>query len=47
MKTTNKYINEKVKVSARNTTEHTLFPKTKEELKHMIEDEIYKNGYEC
>ena len=47
MKQLNAYIIEKLKVSARNTTEHTLFPKTKEELKHMIEDEISKNGYEC
>ena len=26
---------------------YTLFPKTKDELKHMIEDEISKNGNKC
>ena len=47
MKTINTYIIEKLKVSARNTTEHTLFPETKNELKYMIENEISKNGNEC
>ena len=47
MKQFNIYLTEKLKVSARNTTKHTLFPKTKAELKHMIEAEISKNGNEC
>ena len=38
---------EKLKISVRNTTEHTLFPETKDELKQMIEYEISKNGNEC
>ena len=47
MKTLKQHIFEKLKVSVRNTTKHTLFPKTKDELKRMIEDEISKNGNEC
>ena len=47
MKTLKQHIFEKLKVSVRNTTKHTLFPKTKNELKHMIEDEISKHGNEC
>ena len=47
MKSFKQHIFEKLKVSARNTTKHTLFPKTKDELKRMIEDEISKNGNEC
>ena len=47
MKRFNTYLIEKLKVSVRNTTKHTLFPKTKDELKRMIEDEISKNGNEC
>ena len=47
MKTFKQHILEKLKVSAKNTTKHTLFPETKDELKQMIEDEISKNGNEC
>ena len=47
MKTFKQHILEKLKVSTRNTTEHTLFPKTKDELISMIKDEISKNGNEC
>ena len=47
MKSFKQHILEKLKVSVRNTTKHTLFPKTKNELKHMIEDEISKHGNEC
>ena len=41
MKTLKQHIFEKLKVSKQ---VYTLFPKTKDELKHMIEDEISKNG---
>ena len=44
MKTFKQHILEKLKVSK---TTYVLFPKTKEELKQMIEDEISKNGNEC
>ena len=44
MKSFKQHIFEKLKVSK---NPYTLFPKTKEELKHMIEDEISKNGYQC
>ena len=47
MKSFKQHIYEKLKVSVRNTTKHTLFPKTKDELKQMIKDEISKNGNEC
>ena len=47
MKSFKQHILEKLKVSVRNTIKHTLFPKTKDELKQMIEDEISKNGNEC
>ena len=47
MKTFKQHILEKLKVSVRNTIKHTLFPKTKDELKQMIKDEISKNGNEC
>ena len=47
MKTLKQHIFEKLKVSVKNTTKHTLFPETKDELKQMIEDEISKNGNEC
>ena len=47
MKEIKTYIIEKLKVGVRNTTKHTLFPKTKEELKQMINAEISKNGNEC
>ena len=47
MKTLKQHIFEKLKVSTRNTIEHTLFPETKGELKRMIEDEISKNGNGC
>ena len=44
MKEIKTYIIEKLKVSK---TIYTLFPETKDELKHIIEDEISKNGNEC
>ena len=47
MKSFKQHIFEKLRVGVRNTTKHTLFPKTKEELKQMINDEISKNGNEC
>ena len=47
MKSFKQHILEKLKVSVRNTTKYMLFPKTKDELKNMIEDEIFKNGYRC
>ena len=47
MKTLKQHILEKLKVSVRNTAEHTLFPKTKDELISMIKDEISNNGNEC
>ena len=44
MKEIKTYIIEKLKVSKQ---VYTLFPKTTDELKQMIKDEIYKNGNEC
>ena len=44
MKSFKQHIFEKLKVSK---LFYTLFPKSKEELKQMIEDEISKNGNEC
>ena len=44
MKTLKQHIFEKLKVSVKNTTKHTLFPETKDELKQMIKDEISKHG---
>ena len=44
MKSFKQHIYEKLKVSKHTLT---LFPKTKEELKQIIEDEISKNGNEC
>jgi surface protein len=44
MKYINKYISEKLKISKKT---YNLFPKTKEELCKMIEQEIKQNGYEC
>ena len=51
MKSFKQHIFEKLKVSVRKTvkipTEHTLFPKTLEELQKMINREISKNGNKC
>ena len=44
MKSFKQHILEKLKVSKQ---KYTLFPKSKEELKQMIEDEISENGNEC
>ena len=44
MKEIKTYIIEKLKVSK---PVYTLFPKTKDELQQMIEDEISKNGNRC
>ena len=44
MKTLKQHIFEKLKVSVKNTTKHTLFPETKDELKRMVSDEILKYG---
>ena len=44
MKSFKQHILEKLKVSK---PVYTLFPKTKNELKQMIEDEMDKNGNEC
>ena len=46
MKSFKQHILEKLKVSSKRNS-HTLFPKTKGELKQMIEDEISENGNEC
>ena len=46
MKSFKQHILEKLKVSSKRNL-HTLFPKTKGELKQMIEDEISENGNEC
>lgn len=48
MKNLTQHIQEKLRIS--NDTilnQHTLFPKTKEELMEMIKDEIKKNGKYC
>ena len=52
MKTFKQHILEKLKVNVenttkRNTTKHTLFPETKDELEQMIKKEISKHGNEC
>ena len=51
MKTINKYITEKLKIAKpkikQSVIEHTLFPKSKGELKEMIKKEIEKNGNNC
>lgn len=48
MKSLEQYIIEKLKIqNVKNTTEHTLFPETKEELIKMIKEEISKNGKQC
>ena len=47
MKSFKQHIFEKLKVGVRNSTKHTLFPGTKDELNQMIKDEISKNGYQC
>ena len=47
MKSFKQHIYEKLKVSVKNTINHTLFPETKDELFQMINDEIYKNGHDC
>ena len=44
MKSFKQHILEKLKVSKQ---VYTLFPKTSDELKQMIKDEISKNGNEC
>ena len=47
MKSLKQYLNEAL-VSRKITKQpHTLFPKTKDELKSMIENEIKKNGNDC
>jgi hypothetical protein len=46
MKTFKQHILEKLKIRS-SSVKYTLFPKTKEELKSIIEDEISKNGNEC
>ncbi len=50
MKNLNIYILEKLKINKsklKNGPEHTLFPKTRDELIEMIKNEIQQNGYEC
>ena len=46
MKHINIYIIEKLRISNKKT-EHTLFPKTKDELVQMIKTEIRTNGVNC
>ena len=47
MKSLKQYLNEAL-VSRKVTKQlHTLFPKTKDELKSMIENEIKRNGNNC
>ena len=47
MKTINTYINEKLKISKKQKTEYTLFPKNFGDLDMMINKEIEENGNEC
>ena len=47
MKEIKTYIIEKLKVSVRSTTKSVLIPRTTEELRKMIKDEISKNGLDC
>ena len=47
MKSFKQHIFEKLKVTKGNTIKYTLFPKSKYELKQMINDEISKNGLDC
>ena len=47
MKTINRYITEKLKISKSTLIKHTLFPKTKEELQDMIKKEVKEIGYHC
>lgn len=47
MKTIDTYIIEKLKISKKPITKHTLFPKDRDELIDMIEAEIEKHGDEC
>ena len=47
MKSFKQHIFEKLRVTKGNTPKYILFPKTKDELKQMIKDEISKNGNEC
>ena len=45
MKNLKQYVFEKLKVSSTHTSK--LFPKTTEELRKIIKDEISKNGNDC
>ena len=45
MKLLTTYITEKLQISRNKQNTYTLFPETKEELRHMIEDEIRNNNY--
>ena len=47
MKSFKQYIFEKLKVGVINTTKSALIPKTTEELRKMIKDEISKYGNDC
>ena len=47
MKTLQQYITERLVLSKNKKSTYKLFPKTREELKEMIESEIEKNGNEC
>ena len=47
MKSFKQHILEKLKINKKDFVEHTLFPKTKDELKQMIKDEIKKNRNGC
>ena len=47
MKTINKYINEKLKITKSKRTEYTFHPKTKNQLIRMITKEIKEKGVEC
>ena len=49
MKSLEQYIAEKLKINKaiKSESKHTLFPTSKDELKKMIEKEIYANGAEC
>ena len=47
MKEIKTYIIEKLKVGVSNTTKSVLIPRTTEELRKMIKDEISKNGLDC
>lgn len=47
MKHLETFVNEKLKVSSKSSSQYTLFPKDKKELMHMIDVEVDNNGRKC